>query len=63
MWQKVKIDEVDYLIKHSKNEYRHTILITDLIYLWYEEIEENNLLVRCKVIIYYVFQKKYTLLV
>lgn len=43
------IDEVDYLINYSVKEYSHKILVTNLVYLWFETIEESNLVVRCKV--------------
>uniref|UniRef100_A0A1B6FZR2 Non-homologous end-joining factor 1 n=1 Tax=Cuerna arida TaxID=1464854 RepID=A0A1B6FZR2_9HEMI len=48
MWNKINIDEKEFLLKHITVGSAHKICITDLVQLWYEDVQEEQLLCRCK---------------
>ena len=49
MWQQLKIQDSNFLIKKVNVDGKHLIFVSDLMKMWVEELTAETIYQRCKV--------------
>lgn len=48
MWNKINIEGKDYILKINNKDHRFTIMLSDFIQIWCEQVQTEEIILRCK---------------